>query len=283
MEDIKILLVGCGYWGKNWYKTIKNSKYTLVGVVDPTPVIEVNTPLFNDINDVDIEYTHVILAVNAKLHSKIINQLNVPQENILVEKPCGVNVDDAQKIKDAFPGFIFLYSDEYQYIKNNLNKIGKPQYWKSIRASMGPKVRSDVSVLEDYMIHDLYIYKDLFGECKVHNKYWNKDFKDPIKYSSLHLELRGKISGSFYSSWNYPIKERKIIIKGDKGSFIWENDDLYYDNTHYINNEVIEGTCKKIETSPESNLDLELKFFILGYKPNVSILDIWSLMNTINN
>ena len=264
MEDIKILLVGCGYWGKNWYKTIKNSKYTLVGVVDPSPVIDVNTPLFNDINDVDIEYTHVILAVNAKLHSKIINQLNIPQENILVEKPCGVNVDDAHKIKDAFPGFIFLYSDEYQYIKNNLNKIGKPQYWKSIRASMGPKVRSDVSVLEDYMIHDLYIYKDLFGECKVYNKYWNKDFKDPIKYSSLHLELRGKISGSFYSSWNYPIKERKIIIKGDKGSFIWENDDLYYDNTHYINNEVIEGTCEKIKTSPESNLDLELKFFILG-------------------
>ena len=269
MEDIKILLVGCGYWGKNWYKTIKNSKYTLVGVVDPSPVIDVNTPLFNDINDVDIEYTHVILAVNAKLHSKIINQLNIPQENILVEKPCG--------------GFIFLYSDEYQYIKNNLNKIGKPQYWKSIRASMGPKVRSDVSVLEDYMIHDLYIYKDLFGECKVYNKYWNKDFKDPIKYSSLHLELRGKISGSFYSSWNYPIKERKIIIKGDKGSFIWENDDLYYDNTHYINNEVIEGTCEKIKTTPESNLDLELKFFILGYKPNVNILDIWSLMNTINN
>ena len=75
----------------------------------------------------------------------------------------------------------------------------------------------------------------------------------------------------------------KIIIKGDKGSFIWENDDLYYDNTHYINNEVIEGTCEKIKTSPESNLDLELKFFILGYKPKVNILDIWSLMNTINN
>jgi len=282
MGDIKILLIGCGYWGKNWYKTIKNSKYNLVGVVDPSPVIDVDIPLFNDVNDVNIKYTHVILAVNAKLHSKIIKQLNIPQENILVEKPCGVNIKDAELIKDAFPGYIFLYSDEYQYIKNNLNKIGKPQYWKSIRASMGPKVRSDVSILEDYMIHDLYIYRDLFGECKVFNKYWNKEFAPPIKYSSLHLELRGKIPGYFYSSWNYPIKERKIIIKGDKGSFIWENDDLYYDSTHYINNEVIEGVCEKITTTPKSNLDLELDFFILGRKPNVNILDIWSLINVIN-
>ena len=162
MENIRILLVGCGYWGKNWYKTIKNSKYTLVGVVDPSPIIDVDVPLFNSINDVNIKYTHVILAVNAKLHSKIINQLSIPQENILVEKPCGVNINDAKLIRNSFPGYIFLYSDEYQYIKNNLSKIGKPLYWKSIRASMGPRIRTDVSILEDYMIHDLYMYLDLF-------------------------------------------------------------------------------------------------------------------------
>ena len=282
MGNIKILLIGCGYWGKNWYKTIKNSKYNLVGVVDPSPVIDVDIPLFNDINDVNIEYTHVILAVNAKLHSKIINQLNIPQENILVEKPCGVDIKDAELIKNAFPGYIFLYSDEYQYIKNNLDKIGNPQYWKSIRASMGPKVRSDVSILEDYMIHDLYLYRDLFGECKVYNKCWYKEFESPIKESSLHLLLNNKIPGYFYSSWNYPIKERKIIIKGDRGSFIWENDDLYYDSTHYINNEVVEGICEKIATTPKSNLDLELDFFILNKKPNVNILDIWELINVIN-
>ena len=86
MGDIKILLIGCGYWGKNWYKTIKNSKYNLVGVVDPSPVIDVDIPLFNNINDVDVKYTHAILAVNAKLHSEIIKQLNIPQENDLYRK-----------------------------------------------------------------------------------------------------------------------------------------------------------------------------------------------------
>ena len=53
----KILLIGCGYWGKNWYKTILSSQYELVGVVDPNPVVDVTVPLFNSIEEVNIEYT----------------------------------------------------------------------------------------------------------------------------------------------------------------------------------------------------------------------------------
>ncbi len=277
----KILLIGCGYWGKNWYKTIFNSEFDLVGVVDPSPIIDVDVPLFNSIEEVNVEYTHAILAINANLHSKTVNQLNLPQKNILIEKPCGLNVEDARLIKDSFPGYIFLYSDEYQYIKNNIDKIGKPLYWKSIRASMGPRVRSDVSILEDYMIHDLYLYLDLFGDCELIQKSFSKEFNSPIQDSSLHLELKNTIPGYFYSSWHYPDKERKIVISGDKGSFIWENDELYFDNTHYENNKVIEGSREKINSSLDSNLDIELKFFIFNQKPNVNITDVWGLITKI--
>ena len=283
MENIKILLIGCGYWGKNWYKTIKNSKFQLAGVVDPSPLIEIGSdPLFNNLEEVNVTYTHAILAVNVNLHSDIIKKLNIPQENILVEKPCGVSLEDAKLIKNTFPGYIFLYSDEYQYIKNNINKIGKPLFWKSIRASMGPRVRADVSILEDYMIHDIYFYLDLFGNCNLVNKTFINEFNSPIKDSSLHLELNGTVPGYFYSSWHYPIKERKIIIAGSKGSFIWENDDLYYDNTHYINGKVIEGTREKIQSTVQSNLDIELEYFILNNKPDINILDVWSLITNIN-
>lgn len=281
MGNIKILLIGCGYWGKNWYKTIKNSKYKLVGVVDPSPVIKVDVPLFNSVDEVNVEYTHAILAVNAQLHTEIINKLNIPQENILVEKPCGVSYNDALNIKDTFPGYIFLYSDEYQYIKHNLDKIGTPKYWKSIRASMGPRVRIDVSILEDYMIHDLYMYLDLFGECDIINSTFTNEFNSPVKNSSLFLFLHNQIPGSFYSSWHYPDKERKIVISGDKGSFIWVNDDLYFDSTHYINNEVIQGKKVKIESTSKSNLELELDFFIFNHRPDIGILKVWNLINKL--
>lgn len=282
MGDIKILLIGCGYWGKNWYKTIQNSKYKLVGVVDPNPIIQVDVPLFNSIEEVNIEYTHAILAINAQLHTEIVSKLNIPQNNILVEKPCGINYNDAKLIKDTFPGYIFLYSDEYQYIKNNLNKIGTPKYWKSIRASMGPKVRTDVSILEDYMIHDLYMYLDLFGDCNIVNTTFTNEFIPPVKNSSLTLSVEGKVPGTFYSSWHYPDKERKIIISGDKGSFIWIDDNLYFDTAFYDSTNTVNfGERKKIESSLNSNLELELDFFIFNKRPDINILDVWNLINKL--
>lgn len=286
MGDIKILLIGCGYWGKNWYKTIKNSNYELVGVVDPSPVIDVDIPLFQTLEEVNVEYTHAILAVNAILHTDIVEKLSIPHKNILVEKPCGLNINDAQKLKNCFPGYIFLYSDEYQYIKNNLSKIGNVKYWKSIRASMGPKVRTDVSILEDYMIHDVYMYLDLIGGTSVYAKNFGYDFPKPVQASSLNLCLEDyptKTKGYFFSSWLYPEKERKIVITGDKGSFIWKGDDLYFDSTFYDeNNTVIEGNVELISTSPKSNLELELESFILGQCPDTNILEVWNMLNKIN-
>ena len=285
MEDIKILLIGCGHWGRNWYRTIIGSQYKLVGVVDPNPKIELAVPKFNNIEEVNVDYTHVIIATNAEFHTKIFELSNLPPERILIEKPCGVNIHDAHKLKDAFPGYIFLYSDEFQYIKNNLSRIGKPHYWKSIRASMGPRVRSDVRIIEDYMIHDLYMFLDLFGSSFIKQLNLTKEFDSPVLQSScnLHLYTNKNIRGDFYSSWIYPDKERKIVISGTKGSFIWEGDNLYFDSTYWEGNQVVLGSRELIPSSSKSNLELELDFFILGNKPNINILKTWELLTQIKN
>ena len=285
MEDIKILLIGCGHWGRNWYRTVIGSQYKLVGVVDPNPKIELAVPKFNNIEEVNVDYTHVIIATNAEFHTKIFELSNLPPERILIEKPCGVNIHDAHKLKDAFPGYIFLYSDEFQYIKNNLSRIGKPHYWKSIRASMGPRVRSDVSIIEDYMIHDLYMFLDLFGSSFIKQLNLTKEFDSPVLQSScnLHLYTNKNIRGDFYSSWIYPDKERKIVISGTKGSFIWEGDNLYFDSTYWEGNQVVLGSRELIPSSSKSNLELELDFFILGNKPNINILKTWELLTQIKN
>ena len=284
MGTIKILLVGCGYWGKNWYKTIMNSKYELVGVVDPSPIIDVDVPLFKSMDDVDIKYTHIIVATNAELHKDFAKYDNV---KVLIEKPCGTNIDEARYLHWTFPGYIFLYSNEYNYIKNNLNKIGKPLYWKSIRASMGPRVRSDVSIIEDYMIHDLYMFLDLFGTSFISDIKVNNEFKPPIQSSSCNLSLftNNGVRGDFYSSWIYPDKERKIVIVGDEGSFIWEGESLYYDSTKWVKNKTVEIGYREIiePIVSKSNLELELDFFILGERPNVNCVDVWSLLTQIKN
>ncbi len=297
MGNIKILLVGCGYWGKNWYNTIKNSSYELVGVVDPNPILDVDVPLFDNINSVNVDYSHIILSVPPKHVNKIFKDIKIESSKILIEKPCGVSKKDVKKLGEFYPGFIFLNSPHYQYIKKNINKIGKPLFFNSSRASMGPRIRTDVSILEDYLIHDLYIFMGLFGkEISIENVFMSNTFNNPIKSDTINLNLKcGNIRADMFSSWWFPQKTRKLFIIGDKGSFIWEDESLRFYNGYY---KEIDGMDKNrndgyelidslteplIYTSQKSNLELELDNFINNKKLDVTALDVWDLIERIKN
>ena len=297
MGNIKILLVGCGYWGKNWYNTIKNSSCELVGVVDPNPILDVDVPLFDNINSVNVDYSHIILSVPPKHVNKIFKDIKIESSKILIEKPCGVSKKDVKKLGEFYPGFIFLNSPHYQYIKKNINKIGKPLFFNSSRASMGPRIRTDVSILEDYLIHDLYIFMGLFGkEISIENVFMSNTFNNPIKSDTINLNLKcGNIRADMFSSWWFPQKTRKLFIIGDKGSFIWEDDSLRFYNGYY---KEIDGMDKNrndgyelidslteplIYTSQKSNLELELDNFINNKKLDVTALDVWDLIERIKN
>ena len=297
MDDIKILLVGCGYWGKNWYNTIKNSSYKLVGVVDPNPVINVDVPLFDNINSVDVDYTHIILSVPPKYVGDIFKDVKIKSNKILIEKPCGISKKDIMKLRNFYPGFIFLNSPHYQYIKKNIDKIGKPLFFNSSRASMGPRIRTDVSILEDYLIHDLYIFMGLFGnDISIENVSMSNTFNNPIKSDTINLNLKcGNTRANMFSSWWFPQKTRKLFIIGDKGSFIWEDESLRFYNGYY---KEIDGMDKNrndgyelidslteplIYTSQKSNLELELDNFINNKKLDVTALDVWDLIERIKN
>jgi len=112
LGSVKILLIGCGYWGKNWYNTILKSDYELVGVVDPKPVIDVKVPLFDDVLDVNIDYTHTIVSVPPRNVLEVFGKLNITADNVLIEKPCGVSYNDILKLGNIYPGLIFMNSPQ---------------------------------------------------------------------------------------------------------------------------------------------------------------------------
>lgn len=241
----KILLVGFGRWGKIWYNNIiVYDKDLIVGIVDPEGTeLNINIPCFRDINDVNIEFTHAIVAVPASLQLHVFNKLKqkIDSHNILVEKPVGLS--SANSFKDVVPGFVFLHDNIYKYIKQNIkNDLGKIFSYKSIRASMGPTIRKDCSIIEDYLIHDLYLYIDLFSSSNypigwIPRVYFVDDQCDFEDYSYSGINIIGGISNgpkfNMESSWWYPEKTRKVIIIGDKGSYVWDNDKLFYYKSYY--------------------------------------------------
>ena len=279
----KVVLVGCGYWGKNWYNTLtKMQDVRLVAVIDPNPVIpvlgQVNT--LEEFHQKDYDYDYVIIATQAEYHKRYFNYFKdkIPQENILIEKPCGV-LEERKDLLGCFPGYLFLSSPQYKLIKSMLkNKTlgDKILYSTFRRASMGPRIRTDVSIIEDYMIHDLYLYCALFehSENKVSGVLMN-NFDKPISEDTAFITVKASEQvTTFFSSWNYPRKERCIEIVGNEGSVIWKDDKVTFTRSYYNK---IEGFDKhrnpgyelregsEADVTPaisKSNLELQFEDFI---------------------
>ena len=284
---IKVVLVGCGYWGKNWYNTlIKMSNVRLVAVIDPKPVIEVrgHEPSLESFDKRDYDYHYVVIATQAEYHKQYVEYFKdkIGAENILVEKPCGLLSEPREFYYDCFPGYLFLSTPIYKTMKKMLDEkqLGKILYSQFRRASMGPRIRTDVSIIEDYMIHDLYLYLALF-EPTIKDLSTEKNldyfFKKDIQADTATVYITdSEHTASFFSSWIYPQKERKIVIVGTEGSLVWEGEKLYFTRTHYTS---IEGKDQYgnsgyelkeysfLDITPQetrSTLELEFEDFIRG-------------------
>lgn len=282
---IKVVLVGCGYWGKNWYNTLtKRDDVEIVAVIDPKPVIPVNNQYngLDDFNAANLNYNKIIIATQVEYHKLYFDYfINVPwirSNDILIEKPCGLP-EDRSELADCFPGYIFLSSPQYKTIKEMVDKkmLGNIMYSMFKRASMGPRIRTDVDIIDDYMIHDIYMYCDLFKNSFTNNISGNimKNFGKDIKHDTAFVTIDYlDIAATFFSSWNYPRKERLIEIVGSRGSIIWKDDKVTFIRSYY---EEIDGEDKhrnqgyeliegyEVDITPEitkSNLDLEFEDFI---------------------
>lgn len=240
----RVVLVGCGYWGKNWYNTLtKLSNVEIVAVIDPAPVIQVANQVENlsQFDEKGYSYTHAIIAVQAEYHGVYVEYFKqrIEAANILVEKPCGLLTESQEQYHNCFPGYLFLSTPQYKKIQQLISngEIGDVIYSQFRRASMGPRIRTDVSIIEDYMIHDLYMYLDLFQPQQkdlIIEKELTSYFNYPIKSDTATVRINNnKHTASFFSSWIYPQKERKIVIVGTEGSVVWEGDKLYYSKTCY--------------------------------------------------
>ncbi len=157
---MKILLVGYGYWGKIWEKTIKNSHHEIYDIIDKF--------IFkNDINDVDFEkFDSVIIASPIDTHYGLAKKCIKNNKNVLIEKPCTHNLNDIQKLieinsnKNIGVGYVLIYCSAIQKIKN-INKKWKKVFFN--RSNGSTQIRKDCNVIYDLLCHDISIAFYIFN------------------------------------------------------------------------------------------------------------------------
>ena len=296
--DIKISVLGAGYWGTILINTLLKLGYKNINVFDINkknllivkkkfPKIIVKKNLDEILKDKSLK--NIFVATPPSKNFLIVKKLIFNNKNIFLEKPGFINTLQVERIskiinkKNKFMfGYVYCYNDYIVKIKNILKKnyLGDIQYISLQRQNLGP-IRNDVDVDYDLTSHDLSIIIKLFNKIpkvKSFKKYYllNNKIAD---ISNIHLKLKN-ISIDINNSWLNPTKERLIKIIGKKRMLIFDEMDLEsplkiynqyakyptleYFNKNFLNSKayIYKGSSKKIKVKSKPPLENEILHFL---------------------
>ena len=234
LKDIKIGVIGCGYWATNIIKSLEEENFKNVYVFDfdKKKLINAKSKFFflqvcNSLNEIlSKKLDCVLLVTPASTHYSLGKAILKKNFNLFIEKPSTlksqhlkelINISKKKKLK-LMSGYIYIYNTYIQYIKKIINtkKLGNIKYIYFERSNLGP-IRNDTSCLWDLASHDLstamYLLKNKPKISYV--KTYNFLKKNLFDISSIGLDFK-KTKVEIRSSWLNPEKIRKIIIIGEK-------------------------------------------------------------------
>ena len=243
-KDLKIAVIGYGYWGPNLVRNFTNLENSTVShVVDESPDrLEKVKKLYPSINATSSlteilenpEIDCIIIATPISTHYDIAKKALEHNKHVLVEKPMTNSVKDAKELielskkvnKVLMVDHTYLYTGAIQKIKQLIDSdsLGEIQYIDSTRINLG-LFQSDVNVLWDLATHDIAICSYLIKEKPISvqaigKSHTSSDFED-IAYLTLHYESN-KIT-HFNCSWISPVKIRHMLIGGSKKMILFND------------------------------------------------------------
>lgn len=261
---MNVLLVGCGYWGKNVLRNLlKFPEVSTVYIQDlndkeVSRLIEENPQRIDKFLEFDsyklLNINCAIICTPPSTHFniayKLIKEHNIP---CLIQKPCVQTLgqlyilEESAKANDVvlMTAHTFIYHPSIRYIKDKIENLGKPFFYKSTRYNLGLFNR-DGNVIEDLLPHDSSILYHLFGsDVKSVSATGSCSIKSGLVDTANITVL---YNNGFYAnidlSWLSAIKIRQIIINGEKQTVLFDdtntNEKLkYYDSgVNYNDNDI---------------------------------------------
>ena len=129
-------LIGCGYWGPNYLRILKELHYQVKWVCDKAPNVvkkfnaERNIKTTTDYNDIltDKEIDCVIVSTPVATHYSIVKEALLSGKHVLVEKPMTATSQEAQELDQLakqqkvvlMVGHTFLFNDGVRELKKRI-------------------------------------------------------------------------------------------------------------------------------------------------------------------
>jgi len=231
-RNLKIGIIGCGYWATNIIKTLEEQKIRNIYVQDINKTQLKNIvkkfsylKIYNKIDDIiDLNLDCYFLVTPTNSHYRLAKKLISNKKNVLVEKPVSASSSKikilnklSKKNKTIFmSGYIYNYNVYIEYIKKTIQSknFGNIKYIYIERSNLGP-IRNDVSCIWDLASHDISTCIYLLGENLKPKSLNTYDFlkKKIHDISTIYLSHKNT-QIEIKSNWLNPEKIRKMIIIG---------------------------------------------------------------------
>ncbi len=235
-------LIGLGTMGRNHLRVISNlDGVDLIGVVEPS-----DQRYLKSLTDIiKLKPDYCVIAVPTTQHFAIASSLIGAGVNFLIEKPITCSVEDAlnlihmvkeNKVVGAV-GHIERYNSALIEAKKLIDTgmLGNVYQVSTRRIGPFPPRIADIGVAKDLATHDFHSTAWLMGS-KFKKVFAQVSYKSGRSHEDLLLvsgTLENNVVTSHTANWLSPLKERKVIITAENGSFVI--DTLRSDLVHYMN------------------------------------------------
>jgi predicted dehydrogenase len=252
MSNLRAALIGLGAMGKNHARVLRALPgVDLVAVFDPAADPSTSDlPIVSNLQEIiNLKPDYCVIATPTFTHEEIATKLANEGINVFIEKPISSSSESANRIIEVINdnkliggvGHIERFNAAYIEAKRRLllNDLGEIYQISTRRLGPFPARITDVGVTIDLATHDVDVTKWL-----ADSRYKRLSAQSAKRMGGSHEDLiscvgmlENGVLVSHNVNWVSPLKERKTIVTGEKGTFVI--DSLRSDLTYYENGSIL--------------------------------------------
>lgn len=243
-KTLNVGVIGCGYWGPNLIRNINNSADTylkwicdldaskLEKIKKQYPHVDKTIDVRDLLNDADLDA--IVIATPVHSHYSVAIECLKHGKHVLIEKPIASSSEEAKELIELSErnnlslmiDHTYCYSSSVKKIKEliNENVLGDILYYDSVRINLG-LFQQDINVAWDLAVHDLAILFSIFKEMPLSLSATGSSHAgngiENISYINVYYP--NSMIAHIHVNWLSPLKERKVMIAGNKKMLVWDD------------------------------------------------------------
>jgi predicted dehydrogenase len=243
-KQLKIGVIGCGYWGPNLARNLRSlpdcnlkmmsdlNEQRLGHLRSLYPEIEGVTDYRHLLNGTGLDA--IVIATPVKSHYPLAKACLSAGKHTFIEKPMALSTAECEELIDIarqkslvlMVGHTFLYSPAVRKIKEIVDHgdIGEIRYVCARRLNLG-LFQKDINVAWDLAPHDISIALHIMGEMPLSVNCRGSAHVTPgiEDVTTMCLTFPKQRTAIIHSSWLDPRKVREMTIVGSRRMIVYDD------------------------------------------------------------